>query len=75
MGPTLKRLEEHGLVKHRDRFWAIVDAEHAVASAGLHGAATANELDDGFSDDDVEAWMETAVDTIESATEQHDEGS
>ena len=43
-------------------------AEHAVASAGLHGAATADELDDGFSDDDVEAWMETAVDPIESET-------
>ena len=75
VGPTLKRLEEHGLVKHRDRFWTIADAKHAVASAGLHGAATANELDGGSSDDDVEAWMETAVDPIESATEQHDEGS
>jgi len=72
VGPTLKRLEEHGLVDHRDRFWTIADAEHAVASAGLHGAATADELDGGFSDDDVEAWMETAVDPIESETKQTD---
>ena len=49
------------------------DAEHAVVSAGLHGAATANELDSGFSSEDVEAWMETAVDPIELTTEQHDE--
>lgn len=75
MGPTLNRLEEHGLVKHRDRFWTITDAEHAVASAGLHGSTTADEIDGGFSDDEVEAWMETAVDPIESATEQNDESA
>ena len=74
VGPTLKRLEEHGLIKHRDRFWTIADAEHAVASAGMHGVATADSIDDGFSDDDIEAWMETAVDPIESETES-DEGS
>jgi hypothetical protein len=65
VGPTLNRLEQDGLVEHRDRFWAIVDAEHAVASAGLHGAATADELDGGFSDEDIDAWMETAVDPTE----------
>ena len=65
----------YGLVEHRDRLWTIADAEHAVASAGLHGAATADELDGGFSDDDVEAWMETAVGPIESTTEQHDKES
>ena len=70
VGPTLKRLEEHGLVEHRDRFWSIADAEHAVASAGMHGAATADERDGGFSDDDVEAWMETAVEPIDPATER-----
>ncbi|WP_255153128.1 MarR family transcriptional regulator [Halorarius halobius] len=75
VGPTLKRLEEHGLVEHRDRFWTIADAEHAVASAGIHGAATADDIDGGFSDDDVEAWMETAVDPIDSTTDQADEES
>jgi len=74
VGPTLNRLEEHGLAEHRDWSWTIADAEHAVASAGLHGAATADDIDRGFSDDDVEAWMETAVDPIESETES-DEGS
>ena len=75
VGPTLKRLEEHGLVEHRDRFWAIADAEHAVASAGLHGAGTAGEIDGGFSDDAVETWMETAVDPVESETDEDDAGS
>ena len=73
VGPTLKRLEEHGLVEHRDRFWTIADAEHAVASAGIHGVATADERDDGFSDDDVEVWMETAGDPIDPATERDEE--
>jgi hypothetical protein len=73
VGPTLKRLEEHGLVEHRDRFWTIADAEHAVVSAGLHGAAAADGLDGGFFEDDVKAWMETAVDPIESETKQGEE--
>jgi len=70
VGPTLKRLEEYGLVEHRDQFWAIADAEHAVSSAGVHGAATADGIDGGFSDDDVEAWMETAVDPVASETDR-----
>ncbi|WP_338737904.1 hypothetical protein [Haloplanus salilacus] len=35
VGPTLERLEEHGLVKQRDRFWTVADAEHTVASAEI----------------------------------------
>ena len=73
IGPTLNRLEQHGLVDHRDQFWAIADAEHAVASAGLHGAATADDLDDGFSDEDVDSWMETAVDPIDSESDNGDQ--
>lgn len=65
IGPTLKRLEAHGLVEHRDRFWAIADAEHAAASAGLYASATADEFDGGFSDAEVADWMETAVDPID----------
>jgi hypothetical protein len=73
VGPTLKRLEEYGLVEHRDRFWAIAEAEHAVASAGYLGATTADDRDSGFSDDDVEAWMETAVDPIDEEGDQADD--
>jgi hypothetical protein len=73
VGPTLNRLEEHGLVEHRDRFWTIADAEHGVASARIHGAATADNIDGGFTDDDVEVWMETAVDPIETETHRDDD--
>ena len=69
VGPTLQRLEQHGLVEHRDHFWTIADAEHAVVSAGLHSATTADEIDGGFSDADVDAWMETAVDPIDNETD------
>lgn len=65
VGPTLKRLEQHGLVDHRGQFWKIADAEHASASAGYLGAATADARDGGFADEEVEAWMETAVDPID----------
>jgi len=69
VGPTLQRLEQHGLVEHRDHFWTIADAEHAAVSAGLHSATTADEIDGGFSDADVNAWMETAVDPIDDETD------
>lgn len=69
VGPTLKRLEQHGLVEHRDRFWAIADAEHAAASAAPHTAATADEIDGGFSDEEIDTWMETAVNPIDRETE------
>ena len=65
VGPTLKRLEDHGLLAHRDRFWAIADSEHAAAAAGHQSAATADAVDGGFGDSEVAAWMETAVDPID----------
>ena len=65
VGPTLKRLEERGLVEHRGQYWKIADTEHATASAGLLGAASADEIDGGFSSEEVDEWMETAVDPID----------
>jgi hypothetical protein len=49
--------------------------EHAVASAGIHSAATADDIDGGFSDGEIEAWMETAIDLIEVGTGEDDEES
>lgn len=70
IGPTLHRLEQFGLVEHRDRFWAIADAEHAVAAAGLQTAATADDVDGGFTTRDVEVWMKTAIDPIDPHGEE-----
>jgi len=65
VGPTLARLEEYGLVEHRGRYWKIADSEHATAAAGLHSVRTADAIDGGFSEEAVDAWMETAVDPID----------
>lgn len=73
VGPTLKRLEEHGLVEHRGRYWKIADAEHATASAGVFSASTADEIDGGFSEEKVAEWMETATDPIEGRDKSEDE--
>ncbi|WP_254766134.1 winged helix-turn-helix domain-containing protein [Salinilacihabitans rarus] len=75
VGPTLKRLERRGLVDHRGRYWKIADAEHATASAGLLGAATVDEIDGGFSNEEVDEWMETAVDPIDELDEDDSEGA
>ena len=71
-GPTLNRLEKRGLVEHRDQFWSIADAEHAVASAGLLSSETVDDIDGGFSDEEIEAWMESAVDPVESSLSAND---
>jgi len=65
VGPTLTRLKNHGLVEHRGKFWSISDGEHAVVSAGLLSARAVDERDGGFSDEEIEEWMEHAVDPIE----------
>jgi DNA-binding transcriptional MocR family regulator len=65
VGPTLKRLREHGMVEHRDRFWSISDSEHASASAVALSAATVDARDDGFTDEERQEWMENAVDPVD----------
>ena len=61
---VLTRPNQRGLVEHRGPFWTIADTEHAAASAGLHGIATAADQDSGFSEEEVSTWMDTAVDPI-----------
>lgn len=65
VGPTLSRLQDHGFIDHRGPYWAIADSEHAVAAAGHLAGASADEIDGGFSDVEVESWMERAVDPID----------
>lgn len=61
VGPTLKRLEEDGLVVHRDRYWAIDDS-YAASREGLAlTSATAAEYDDG-EEFDLDAWADAAED-------------
>jgi hypothetical protein len=73
VGPTLARLEEHGLLDHRGHYWTIADTEHAVDTAATLGTAAATARDDGFSDEEIETWMETAVDPIERSDDSEDQ--
>lgn len=66
IGPTLARLAEADIVEHRGRYWSVSDTEHAVASAGRIGARTADSIDGGFDEQEIERWMETAVDPMDS---------
>ncbi|WP_459192843.1 MarR family transcriptional regulator [Halosimplex sp. J119] len=70
VGPTLARLESYDVVDHRGEYWSVADAEHAIASAGALGAATVDDRDGGFSDEEVAAWSQTAVDPPESGDQR-----
>ena len=70
VGPTLSRLESHGLVDHRGHFWSITDERHAVESAVVHSHRTAAELDGGFSDEAIDAWMNAAVEPIDDEEQE-----
>jgi DNA-binding transcriptional ArsR family regulator len=61
VGPTLKQLEDDGLVVHRDRYWAIDEAYTASREGVALTGAAAAEYDDGKTFD-VDAWAEAAED-------------
>jgi hypothetical protein len=48
-------------------------AEQAVASVGIHSAATADDINGEFSEEDIKSWIQTAVNSIESETREDDE--
>lgn len=64
VGPTLSRLEEHDLVRHKEPYWAIADEDRLGAYAAmLHGIEAAG---DRFGDEDWGDWEASAVDPRES---------
>lgn len=60
-GPTLKRLEDDGVVTHRDKYWSISDNYAASREAMHHTATAAAEYDDGDSFDTA-AWAAASAD-------------
>jgi len=52
-----------------------VETSSLVTPVNLHSAGTIDEIDDEFSDGDVDVWMETAVDPIGSESESSTEES
>lgn len=56
--PVLNRLEERGLIRHREPYWAIGDLE-AVRDARLF-SSTAEFLDDELGPESRDEWLTAA---------------
>ena len=65
VGPTLKRLKERGLVRHKEPYWAIAVSPEEVAQ--LLRVNDAHEmLNARYGEEDFESAMENAVDPREA---------
>lgn len=60
---TLKRLEDRGLVRHAEPFWAIGDDDRLAGVTGTMLGLKA--VGDRYSEDEFDGWEETAVDPRE----------
>ena len=58
--PVLDRLEERGLVRHREQYWAIGDLEE-VHNATVF-SSTAEFLDDALGPESREEWLRASED-------------
>ena len=64
---VLSRLEDRGLVRHKGNYWALGEVDDVVAYASmLESTRTAT---DRFDDEDMDEWLEHAVDDEDKATE------
>lgn len=62
--PVLHRLEERGLVRHREPYWAIGDLERVRDAAVF--SSTAEFLDDALGTESREEWLTAAREGEES---------
>jgi hypothetical protein len=70
IGTTLSRLHEHGLVRHKEPYWAIEEDDRLAAYSGmLHGLEAAA---DRFGEGEFGDWEETAVDPRTVETREND---
>lgn len=49
VGPTLRRLAEHGLVRHKGEYWAAADDDRLAGIAGV--ALSLDAVEERFGDD------------------------
>lgn len=68
VGPTLNRLEERGLVRHKEPYWAIAVGPEEVANL-LHVNDAYEMMDARYGEEDFESAMENAVDPREMRDE------
>lgn len=58
VGPTLARLEERGLVRHKAPYWAIGHEEDLAIYAGMH--STIEAIEERFGPEDPDDWLQNA---------------
>lgn len=68
VGPTLKRLQDRGLVRHKEPYWAIAVEPEEVTNL-LHVSNAHEMLEARYGEEDFESAMENAVDPREERDE------
>jgi predicted transcriptional regulator len=68
VGPTLNRLKERGLVRHKEPYWAIAVDPEEVANL-LHVSDAYEMMEARYGEEDFESAMENAVDPREMRDE------
>jgi len=58
VGPTLNRLEEHGLVRHKEPYWAIGDPDQLSSYAAMESTITA--IEERLGSEDPDDWLGNA---------------
>jgi DNA-binding GntR family transcriptional regulator len=64
---VLSRLEGRGLVRHKGTYWALGEADDVAAYASMLESTRA--ANDRFGEEDMDEWLEHAVDDEDEATE------
>lgn len=60
--PVLSRLEDRGLVRHKQPYWAIGDSDAVRDALALH--STAEFLDQELGEESREAWLSATADEM-----------
>jgi hypothetical protein len=64
---VLSRLEDRGLVRHKGTYWALGAVDEVAAYAGIRASTRA--ANDRFGVEDIDTWLEHAVEDEDEATE------
>ena len=64
---VLSRLEDRGLVRHKGNYWALGEADDIAAYTSMVESTRA--ANDRFGEEDMDEWLEHAVDDEDEATE------
>jgi len=64
---VLSRLENRGLVRHKGNYWALGEVDDVAAYASMLESTRA--ANDRFGEEDMDAWLEHAVNDEDEATE------